>query len=151
MVQGGDGRVLLHIASKLQDASPRKMVGIELSSDRAQVARNNVKEAIKANLFPSNKINIEIKCANALEVDYSDATVAFLYLMRRGLRLIKPLLYRQGNCTRVVTYMTGFQDVTPKVVVKCKVRHHQGAAWPVYLFDFSKTTPQEVESSDMRS
>jgi len=82
----GDGRVLIHLA---QTTSCRHFVGIEIDRERAEEARVAVRNA---HLDPS--VKVEIRCENALTSDYADATAVFLYLIPRGLRLIKPLLLR---------------------------------------------------------
>jgi len=82
----GDGRVLIHLA---QTTPCRHFVGIEIDRDRAEEARAAVRNA---NLDPS--VKVEIRCENALVSDYADATAVFLYLIPRGLRLIRPLLLR---------------------------------------------------------
>lgn len=69
----------------------RRFVGIEISSSRADEARSNIDTARSDGLIPSH-VSIEIRCGNALEVDYRDATVIFLYLVPRGLRLIRAVL-----------------------------------------------------------
>ncbi|KAL7471598.1 hypothetical protein ACHAXS_011905 [Conticribra weissflogii] len=71
----------------------RKFVGIEISPERALEAQTNVQNARRSKLVPEH-VAIEIRCMNALEVNYAhDATVCFLYLVPRGLRLMKPLLW----------------------------------------------------------
>ncbi|KAL7521799.1 hypothetical protein ACHAWX_006481 [Stephanocyclus meneghinianus] len=107
----GDGRVLIQMASKsipvgsTFDASSssndiasnsqhhhcHQFIGIEISPERAEQARANVQHAKHNNLI-GHHVSVEIKCVNALEVDYTDATVIFLYLVPRGLRLIRPIL-----------------------------------------------------------
>ena len=72
-----------------------QFVGIEISSSRADEARSNIHQARIDGLIPSH-VTIDIQCSNALEVDYSRATVVFLYLVPRGLRLIQPIL-RDGK------------------------------------------------------
>mmetsp|Transcript_24874 Transcript_24874/g.37218 ORF Transcript_24874/g.37218 Transcript_24874/m.37218 type:complete len:201 (-) Transcript_24874:979-1581(-) len=163
----GDGRVIIHIASRLSrrsrgdddydkktenegesnEQSRIRMVGIEIDPDRAQEARDNVEAAYVEKWIP-DFVDIEIRCANALEVeDFGEATVAFLYLVPRGLKLIKPLLLSGANQSknvqknsmlRVVTYMAGFQDETAIAMERCKVDHQEGAAWPIYLYHFER-------------
>ncbi|KAL3816669.1 hypothetical protein ACHAXA_003859 [Cyclostephanos tholiformis] len=174
----GDGRVLIRMASMsvvipadddvvIDDydrcRSPRhgrhhhackSFVGIEISNDRANEARCNVKRAMESGLIPPH-VDVEIICGNALDcrrrrgggggggrgrhssprrhhddddddevmneeeyggddvedyddddcvgmdttVDYSKATVIFMYLVPRGLRLMKDLLWPESNST----------------------------------------------------
>ena len=83
-------------------------------------------------------------CQNALEVDYSDATVVFLYLIPRGLRLIKSVLLCGCCPTEEMTntllpplcvsmYMTPFADDQYKWKEICVVDHQKRAEWPIYL------------------
>ena len=72
----------------------KQFIGIEISPERAEEARSNIRHAQETNQVPSH-VSIEIICANALDtdsIDYSRATVIFLYLVPRGLRLIKPIV-----------------------------------------------------------
>ena len=137
----------------------RQFVGIEISPERAEEARSNIWHAQSTSQIPSH-VSIEIICANALDVDaidYSKATVVFLYLVPRGLRLIKPIVWPQeevqdGNdkltiqsestilqqkrkqCRRIITYMSPFENEECVRKEVCRVDHQVGAAWPVYLY-----------------
>lgn len=66
-----------------------KFYGIEIEPERAQEARDNVSKCGLDSM-------IEIRCENALSLSPSatldDVTVIFLYLIPRGLSLIKPQL-----------------------------------------------------------
>lgn len=89
----GDGRVIIHLAS----TTPcHRFVGIEIDEDRAREAQTNVEQARLAGQIPEG-VSIVIRRENALEVDYSEATAVFLYLVPRGLRLIKPVLLQRQN------------------------------------------------------
>ena len=82
----GDGRVLIHFARTSRGSAPlAKFVGVEIDETRAEEARRNVAAAGLASA-------IKIVCKNALSVDYSEASVIFLYLIPRGLRMIKPVI-----------------------------------------------------------
>ncbi|KAL7452159.1 hypothetical protein ACHAWC_003883 [Mediolabrus comicus] len=74
-----------------------KFIGIDISPERVTEARNNIQKARTSNHIPPH-VSIEIICGNALDtdnvdIDYTYATVIFLYLVPRGLRLIKPLVW----------------------------------------------------------
>lgn len=71
-------------------------IGIEISPERTLEAQINIQNAKSTNIIPPH-VNIEVMCANALEVDYGKATVVFLYLVPRGLRLMKPILWGVGR------------------------------------------------------
>ena len=73
----------------------KHFIGIEISADRAIDARRNVRTAYETELIPAHVV-IEIICGNALDttlIDYTKATVIFLYLVPRGLRLIKDIVW----------------------------------------------------------
>mmetsp|Transcript_20522 Transcript_20522/g.46398 ORF Transcript_20522/g.46398 Transcript_20522/m.46398 type:complete len:227 (-) Transcript_20522:53-733(-) len=139
----------------------RQFVGIEISEERAAEARRNVQAARETEEVPSH-VQIDIICANALDteaIDYSRATVIFLYLVPRGLRLIRPIVWPEvgagggaggadasegsgrlrngdGKVTRrIITYMSPFEGVDHQRKECCEVDHQSGAAWPVYLYE----------------
>ncbi|GMI58526.1 hypothetical protein ScalyP_jg7740 [Parmales sp. scaly parma] len=159
----GDARVLIALAT----STPcENFVGIEIDPNRALEARQNVAEARKnKNVADANTQQsidsidsidvdtaIDIKCENAMGVDYSPATIVFLYLVPRGLRLIRPLLLAglrkrllagDGSATmKVVTYMAGFVDEEHKEMVRVEVEHQKGSGWPVFYYVFGR---EEVE------
>lgn len=139
----------------------KQFIGIEISPERAEEARSNIRHAQETNQIPSH-VSIEIICANALDtdsIDYSRATVIFLYLVPRGLRLIKPIVWpkeedalenhddsltgilsklrlrqKKDRFRRVITYMSPFEDEVYVRKELCRVDHQVGAAWPVYLY-----------------
>lgn len=108
----GDGRVLIQMASRSipldsnaehssvnqqqQWHHCRRFVGIEISPPRAQEARENIERAKRDGALPSH-VDIDIRVDNALNVDYTEATVVFLYLVPRGLRLIRPVLWDESD------------------------------------------------------
>ena len=92
----GDGRVLIQMASL---SCCKHFVGIEISQERADEAIANVQKAQEMNTITSD-VTITIICANALDttiIDYSKATVIFLYLVPRGLRLIKDIVWPEES------------------------------------------------------
>ena len=92
----GDGRVLIQMASL---SCCKHFVGIEISQERADEAIDNVQKAQEMNVITSD-VTITIICANALDttiIDYSKATVIFLYLVPRGLRLIKDIVWPEES------------------------------------------------------
>ena len=125
----------------------KQFIGIEISQERADEAQSNIQHAQTTNQIPSH-VSIEIICANALDtdvIDYSRATVIFLYLVPRGLRLIKPIVWPKKEeegvkkSTRIITYMSPFEDEEFVRRELCHVDHQVGAAWPVYLYHTSWT------------
>lgn len=127
----------------------RQFVGIEISPERADEARNNILRARQTNRIPPH-VSLDVICANALDttaVDYKRATVIFLYLVPRGLRLIKGIVWPGGGESnemivstsdkrprRIITYMSPFENTSHVRKGYCRVDHQDGAAWPVYLY-----------------
>ena len=100
-------------------------------------------------------VSVEVLCANALDAtvfDYLRATVVFLYLVPRGLRLIKDVVWPVGEEVspdglksseskarasapadgrrpqRIVTYMAPFENMPFVRKVCCQVEHQEEAA-----------------------
>ena len=148
----GDGRVLIHLAATTEC---RNFVGIEINPDRVEEAKTNIEMAKSCGKIPSDT-HFDIRCTNALSVqDYHKASVIFLYLVPRGLRIMKPLFREAASFLRqnekqakvcsdtkiesflyVVTYMAGFEDEVPIDQRTCEVQHQKGSAWPIYLYRF---------------
>jgi hypothetical protein len=79
----------------------------------------------------------QIVCGNALEQDYSQGTVFYLYLVPRGLRLILPILKAIPHPIRVITYMAPFpESEIPITQIKCTPANQPEAMWPLYLYHF---------------
>jgi hypothetical protein len=73
---------------------------------------------------------------NALEQDYSSATVFYLYLIPRGLRIILPVLKALGKPLRVITYMAPFpESEVPIETFQVTSVRHPDAQWPLFLYD----------------
>ena len=72
---------------------------------------------------------------NALEQDYSTATVFYLYLIPRGLRIILPVLKALGKKLRVITYMSPFpESESPIDTFHVTSAKHPDAQWPLFLY-----------------
>ena len=139
-----------------------KFIGIDIDPERIQQCQIALKQAQS-----QGKITcpVEFHCANALQCStqrlFQEATIFFLYLIPRGLKLIHPLLMKhkeqQQQCRRnnnnvfptttstststssslrVVTYMAKFPcgDHTPVDRALLSVDHQPGAAWPLYFY-----------------
>ena len=81
-------------------------------------------------------------------VDYSDATIIFLYLIPRGLRLIKPILLGEENGRKrkkikVVTYMSEIEGEKYIAKVNVEPEHQKGAGWPVHLYELEAEGGEE--------
>jgi thymidylate synthase ThyX len=75
-------------------------VGIDIDDERIRLAMELLKQAqSEGHVHPS--ISISFHCANALESThlFRNATVFFLYLIPRGLRIIKPLILSSSKLT----------------------------------------------------
>ena len=95
---------------------------------------------------------MEDKCrmisGNALEQDYSNATVFYLYLIPRGLRIILPVLKAIGRKLRVITYMAPFpESEVPVETYQVTSTKHPDAQWPLYLYDIDPDVVLSNESS----
>lgn len=87
---------------------------------------------------------------NALEQDYSSATVFYLYLIPRGLRIILPVLKTLGKNLRVATYMAPFpESETPIETFHLTSAKHPGANWPLYLYDISPEERSTITVDDV--
>ena len=112
----GDGRVLIHLAAHWTALNKRQQagddngdgsgdrnsnalllsvsfVGLDINPDRIKEAALAIKTAKQeGRIHP--ELSVTFHCANAMETKhlYQDATVFFLYLIPRGLKIFKPLL-----------------------------------------------------------
>lgn len=119
----GDGRVLL-IASKKFGC---KSVGIEKDKNLANLA----KETVERNNL-ERKVTILNK--DALEANFSEATIVYLYHQTEFLKLLQPKLETLKPKTRVVCldYPLSFTDCRQITVVKTKDGHqHKIFLWVV--------------------
>jgi SAM-dependent methyltransferase len=141
----GDAKVLVQWAAATTTISGGvvKFVGIEIDEARSQVARENIGRAFVDGILDRTKVAVEIHCGNALNVTtdatmasyYQQATVVFLYLIPRGLRLIKPLLLAEAPAVeQLVTYMSPLPGMKYADKKSVEVEHQPGAAWPLYLY-----------------
>mmetsp|Transcript_22164 Transcript_22164/g.33616 ORF Transcript_22164/g.33616 Transcript_22164/m.33616 type:complete len:179 (-) Transcript_22164:1438-1974(-) len=138
----GDAKVLLEWAENVSASGqlgPVRFIGTEIDENRAKEAEENIKCAFEAGRLNPSIVSVEIHCKNALETGnlFYDATVVFLYLIPRGLRIVKPLLLEAAKSKaklQVVSYMSPLPD-TPCIAQKnCEVPHQPGAAWPLFLY-----------------
>jgi len=88
----------------------REFVGVEVSEDRAAEARSNVDRTRSTGTIPDH-VSVDVMCANALDVDYARATVVFLYLVPRGLRLIRGAVWPTPMTTAAAAAGGGGGDV----------------------------------------
>lgn len=98
----GDGRLLIEAALSFGV----RAVGVEIDSKRAQQARDAAKAHGVGHL-------VKVHEANALDfVIPADATVVFLFLISRGLSLVRPELEKLRAC-RVITYLYQIPSLMP--------------------------------------
>lgn len=103
----GDARVLIAAVK----AGARRGVGIDIDPERVAESRANVKAA-------GLEDRIEIRLGDALEQDYSEATVVFLYMGDEFNKLIRPLLWKQLRVgARVVSHRFTMGDWPPDKTV----------------------------------
>ncbi|OWZ23082.1 RNA methyltransferase [Phytophthora megakarya] len=142
----GDGRLLIEAARSFGV----RAVGVEIDPKRAQQAR----DAADANGVGSL---VTVHQANALEFDIpEDATVVFLFLIGRGLSLVRPKLEKLQAC-RVITYLYRIPNLTPteKHLVPAREAAEQDekccnnavdrtdVVFPVYIYHFP-TSPESA-------
>ena len=124
----GDGRFLFRCA----ELTHANVVGVEINEERVE----EVRTAIEAQSLE----RCNVICENALNLDYKDATVVFLYLIPRGLRLILPILLAIPHKVRIATYMTPFPEDMIFMKGSEKVIVHVGdqeVQYPLYLYETS--------------
>jgi hypothetical protein len=91
----GDGTALI-TAAKLKDA---RGVGVEIDPSRVFISRLTVK---------LNRVDRKIKIVrkNFFDVDLSEATVIYMYLVPKAIEKLKPKLLKELNPgTRIVTFV----------------------------------------------
>ena len=119
----GDGRCVVYAAKKFGI----RCVGVEIDPERAHEAQKLVEHEKVSHL-------VSIVCGNALDVDIQEATIVFLFLIDRGLRLILPRLQQVPITLRVITYLYRFQGISPVEKRFCSLDPESDAAFPVYLY-----------------
>ncbi len=127
-IGAGDGNFIIRCA----ETTPATCIGVEVDESRAAIARENIEQQ---GLEDSK---CKIICGNALEYDYADGTVFFLYLVPRGLRIILPHLQTIPRKIRVITYMSPLPDVAPISVTKVSTAAHPEARWPLYYYELNQ-------------
>lgn len=121
----GDGRFLLHAA---QEVSSLRCVGIEIDETYVQRARKAIHDLDDKSITE----RIDIRHGDALQslvhspsgsLSIYEATTVFVYLLPKGLQVVRPLLEevgrghdKPGRVLRVVSYMFAIKGWEPKVV-----------------------------------
>lgn len=123
----GDGRFLI----RCSELTKAKTFGIDINEERIEEANKNIEERSLCSYCTAIS-------ANALDLDYSDATVIFLYLIPRGLRLILPKILEIPHPVRIVTYMAPFPAELLAAVSSRKVKVQVGehvVEYPIFIYE----------------
>jgi hypothetical protein len=79
-------------------------IGIDIDPDRIRQCQMELDQAKSKGTIDSDVVSIQFHCANALEAMdlFESANIFFLYLIPRGLKLIKPILldHKEAIATR---------------------------------------------------
>ena len=141
-----------------------KFLGLDINPDRINEANAALCEARSRGRIPDN-FPVQFECANALDSPelIQNVTIFFLYLVPRGLRLIKPVLLQvmeernnihetESNevLLRVVTYMSPLPGESNIKREQCEVDHQPGAKWPLYLYELTTKSLQQQQQQQQQ-
>ena len=156
----GDGKVILRWASRLSrgieatESDSPSFLGVDIDDERIRQARLSLARCVDEGSIHGS-VRVTFVCANALEQQslFMDATVVFLYLIPRGLRIIHPMLRQVVSCRsttnesgsshpslRVITYMAPLVGEVPYHTIKIAIPHQPGAHWPLYIYRIEAST-----------
>lgn len=124
----GDGPFLIECA---QSTAARSIIGIEIDEERARVCESNLRTA------QIDHDRCIVITQNALEVDFSQGTCFFMYLIPRGLKIILPIIQAIPHPIRVVTYMSPLPEIPYARKDKISPLGHPDAQWPVYYYEIN--------------
>lgn len=124
----GDGNFLALAADRTRSLSIN-FKGVEIDSERATEAESRIRACCEP---PSS---VTVISANALDLDYTDGTCFFMYLIPRGLRLILPMLAKISRRIKVVTFMNPLPGISPTKVEKVSSASHAESQWPVFYYE----------------
>lgn len=121
----GDARLLIEACRRFPGL---KGVGVEYDAEVLMKARAAITTAISAeDNETTNHLNlierIELIHANVLDVDISNATAFFIYLVPEGMKLLAPTLINlinSGRGIRIVSYVFSIPGLTPKQTMTYK-------------------------------
>jgi hypothetical protein len=135
-------------------------VGIDVDPDRIRTARDEL-DRLRKNGRIRPDVSVEFWCENALDCAsrLERVTVYFLYLIPRGLRIVKPLLLTgiqppekeeptdtsSSSILRVITYMSPLDDEVPVHVDMVCVAHQPGASWPLYYYELKRRRLTDID------
>ncbi|TMW68412.1 hypothetical protein Poli38472_005880 [Pythium oligandrum] len=140
----GDGRCVIEAAVRYGI----RAVGIEIDKDRVTQARLAAQEAGVEHL-------VTIHHGNALDYSLDEASVVFLFLIERGLRLIQPKFESRTQPCRVVTYLYKFPEAPyrKRQLIPAKDTTDD-VAFPIFLYQFpsrDRLTDEETQNSEVDS
>lgn len=157
----GDGRVLLRWAilcsqqlfgssTESDERGFPSFLGIDIDPTRIDQAQQQLIRAQKDGSL-DRRIDVSFLCANALDCRdrLEGTTVYFLYLIPRGLRIVKPMILqfldnmtakgsRDSQRIHVITYMSPLENEEAHQTDLIQVPHQPGASWPLYFYIFEK-------------
>lgn len=137
-------------ATTTTEPSFPSFVGIDVDPVRIRCAQDELDRLRKQGRIHPD-VSVEFWCQNALDCAprLQKVTVYFLYLIPRGLRIVKPLLFgtQRGEeparsssppLVRVITYMSPLEGEVPVQVDRVSVPHQPGASWPLYYYELKR-------------
>jgi ubiquinone/menaquinone biosynthesis C-methylase UbiE len=136
----GEGNFLQLALERTRDLSNISIRGVEIEEERAKTAH----ETLSEQGYDESRLSIII--GNALEFDYSDGTVFFLYLIPRGLRLILPKLKSIPHPVRVVTFMNSFAGEIAVSDMKISTPSHSEAQWPLFYYELNHSENLSIQN-----
>eukprot|EP00934_Nitzschia_sp_Nitz4_P005137 Nitzschia sp. Nitz4//scaffold35_size145790//118964//119524//NITZ4_003051-RA/size145790-processed-gene-0.213-mRNA-1//1//CDS//3329549187//5127//frame0 len=146
----GDGRVLLEWAKRISTGRPESsipkltLMGIDIDQERINQCHQHLEQS-RDEIHPN--LSIEFVCENALNATslWEGATIFFLYLIPRGLKLIHPMLQQlqksNGKPLHVVSYMSKLPGESVTCRANLEVEHQPGASWPCYYYRLEGAPP----------
>lgn len=137
------GRVILawaqQVSNELRGGTNEllpRFIGIDIDPPRIEMARAELGQAKREGLIHKD-LDVSFHCKNALEAVglIQSATVVFLYLIPRGLKLMSPILSPNEKLRLVLTYMSPLPDREQTRREVITVPHQPGAAWPLFVYE----------------
>ena len=97
----GDGRFIIKCAQQTEAIS---ITGVDINEERVSEARIDI-DRLELGM------RCRVVCGNALDMDFTEATVIFLYLIPRGLRMILPkVLNKQYSLKLALKYIQNYHS-----------------------------------------
>jgi ubiquinone/menaquinone biosynthesis C-methylase UbiE len=121
-----------------------RIIGVDIEQERIQLITEKIEDLSKNNSYhPEIFSHIEVIQANALDLQYSNGTCFYLYLIARGLeKIIQILIQNIKHPFRVVTFMYKIPNLKYQHVFKVHSEKHEYSQWPLYYYEIN---PLEVQ------